>query len=38
MGKAAAFADTKKFDVNVLAEYRLAPDYVSLYEADSVLL
>lgn len=24
--KAAAFADTKKFDVNVLAQYRLAPD------------
>ena len=28
--KAAAFADTKKFDVNVLAEARLAPDMYSL--------
>jgi hypothetical protein len=26
MTKAAAYADTKKFDVNVLTNYRLAPD------------
>jgi uncharacterized protein len=26
MAKAAAFADHKKFDINVLAQYRLAPD------------
>ena len=26
MAKAEAYATTKKFDVNVLANYRLAPD------------
>lgn len=29
MVKAAAHADTKKFDVNILASYRLAPDMFS---------
>lgn len=32
MTKAAAYADTKKFDVNVLANYRLAPDMFTFIE------
>lgn len=32
MGKAAAYADSKKIELSVLANYRLAPDMYSVIE------